>query len=113
MQVFRFTAASFAIALAMSGQIHAGESTDIVENDSLIAPEVQDVDDPFRRGLDRIADQATGGVELPSQQDPSGASRLGFCRFSIQVQVFRPLVHWLCPARFMPASPPILSRMIH
>ena len=83
MQVFRFTAASFAIALAMSGQIHAGESTDIVENDSLIAPEVQDVDDPFRRGLDRIADQATGGVELPSpsgdtnQQDPSGADLLG------------------------------------
>lgn len=83
MQVFRFAAASFAIALAMSGQIHAGESTDIVENDSLIAPEVQDVDDPFRRGLDRIADQATGGVELPSpsgdtnQQDPSGADLLG------------------------------------
>ena len=83
MQVFRFTAASFAIALAMSGQIHAGESTDIVENDSLIAPEVQDVDDPFRRGLDRIADQATGGVELPSpsgdtnQQDQSGADLLG------------------------------------
>ena len=83
MQVFRFTAASFAIALAMSGQVHAGESTDIVENDSLIAPEVQDVDDPFRRGLDRIADQATGGVELPSpsgdtnQQDPSGADLLG------------------------------------
>ena len=83
MQVFRFTAASFAIALAMSGQIHAGESTDIVENDSLIAPEVQDVDDPFRRGLDRIADQATGGVELPSpsgdtnQQDPTGADLLG------------------------------------
>ena len=83
MQVFRVTAASFAIALAMSGQIHAGESTDIVENDSLIAPEVQDVDDPFRRGLDRIADQATGGVELPSpsgdtnQQDPSGADLLG------------------------------------
>ena len=83
MQVFTFTAASFAIALAMSGQVHAGESTDIVENDSLIAPEVQDVDDPFRRGLDRIADQATGGVELPSpsgdtnQQDPSGADLLG------------------------------------
>ena len=83
MQVFRFAAASFAIALAMSGQVHAGESTDIVENDSLIAPEVQDVDDPFRRGLDRIADQATGGVELPSpsgdtnQQDPSGADLLG------------------------------------
>ena len=83
MQVFRYTAASFAIALVMSGQVHAGESTDIVENDSLIAPEVQDVDDPFRRGLDRIADQATGGVELPtpsgdtSQQDPSGADLLG------------------------------------
>ena len=83
MQVFRFAAASFAIALAMSGQVHAGQSTDIVENDSLIAPEVQDVDDPFRRGLDRIADQATGGVELPSpsgdtnQQDPSGADLLG------------------------------------
>tara|TARA_B100000683_G_scaffold114943_1_gene113030 strand:- start:74 stop:1021 length:948 start_codon:yes stop_codon:yes gene_type:complete len=83
MRVFLFTAASFAVALAMSGQVHAGESTDIVENDSLIAPEVQDVDDPFRRGLDRIADQATGGVELPSpsgdtnQQDPSGADLLG------------------------------------
>ena len=51
-----------------SGAAFAGAS-DPEPNDSLVAPEVQDIDDPFRRGIDRIADQATGGVELPS---PSG-----------------------------------------
>lgn len=35
------------------------------EETSLVAPEVEDVDDPFRRGLDRIADQTTGGIGLP------------------------------------------------
>ena len=40
----------------------AGASSD---ETSLVAPEVQDVDDPFRRGLDRIADQTTGGIALP------------------------------------------------
>lgn len=83
MQFLRHSVALFAFTLLISGQAYAGESSEIVENDSLIAPEVQDVDDPFRRGLDRIADQATGGVDLPSpsgdtgQQDPSGADLLG------------------------------------
>lgn len=54
------------------------------DNDtSLEAPEVLDIDDPFARGLDRVADQATGGVPLPapigdlSKDQPSGAELLG------------------------------------
>ena len=39
-----------------SGAAFAGAS-DPEPNDSLVAPEVQDIDDPFRRGIDRIADQ--------------------------------------------------------
>lgn len=64
------------------GPALAGAS-DVVENDSLVAPEVQDIDDPFRRGIDRIADQATGGVDLPGPagnvgpQDTTGADLLG------------------------------------
>lgn len=52
-------------------------------NTSLEAPEVLDIDDPFARGLDRVADQATGGVPLPSpigdlsKDQPSGAELLG------------------------------------
>ena len=65
-----------------SGMAFAGAS-DPEPNDSLVAPEVQDIDDPFRRGIDRIADQATGGVELPAPsgniglEDASGADLLG------------------------------------
>lgn len=44
----------------------------VAQDDSLVAPEVLDVDDPFRRGLDRIADQATGGVTLPLPDGPTG-----------------------------------------
>lgn len=50
---------------------------------SLEAPEVLDIDDPFARGLDRVADQATGGVLLPSptgdltKDQPTGAELLG------------------------------------
>ena len=50
---------------------------------SLEAPEVLDIDDPFARGLDRVADQATGGVPLPSpigdlsRNQPTGAELLG------------------------------------
>lgn len=50
---------------------------------SLEAPEVLDIDDPFARGLDRVADQATGGVPLPSPigdlstDQPIGAELLG------------------------------------
>lgn len=70
------------VALFGTGQALAGAS-EVEENDSLVAPEVQDIDDPFRRGIDRIADQATGGVELPSPsgdiglQDTTGADLLG------------------------------------
>lgn len=44
------------------------------EETSLVAPEVLDIDDPFRRGLDRIADQATGGVTLPLPEGTTGES---------------------------------------
>jgi len=74
--------------IAMSGVISGAGSalagaSDIEKNDSLVAPEVQDIDDPFRRGIDRIADQATGGVDLPDPagdigiQDTTGADLLG------------------------------------
>ena len=65
-----------------TGPAFAG-ADDIEENDSLVAPEVQDIDDPFRRGIDRVADQATGGIDLPSpsgdigRQDTTGADLLG------------------------------------
>ena len=74
--------AFFMIAMGGAGPALAGAS-DIVENDSLVAPEVQDIDDPFRRGIDRVADQATGGVDLPAPagdvglQDTTGADLLG------------------------------------
>lgn len=70
------------IAMFGTGPVLAGAS-DVEENDSLVAPEVQDIDDPFRRGIDRIADQATGGVDLPGPagdvglQDTTGADLLG------------------------------------
>ena len=69
-------------SLLGSGAAFAG-ADDVEPNDSLVAPEVQDIDDPFRRGIDRIADQATGGVELPAPsgniglEDVSGADLLG------------------------------------
>lgn len=82
MLVSRRILAIFMIAMFGAEPALAGAS-DVVENDSLVAPEVQDIDDPFRRGIDRIADQATGGVELPGPsgdvglQDTAGADLLG------------------------------------
>ena len=58
---------------------YAGSDNDT----SLVAPEVLDIDDPFARGLDRVADQATGGVPLPSpigdmsRNQPTGEELLG------------------------------------
>jgi len=58
-------------------------TTAMAQEKSLVAPEVLDIDDPFRRGLDRIADQATGGVLLPAPDGgdeeiaASGAELLG------------------------------------
>lgn len=83
MKVLRNNLLILLATMLMPALALAGASSEIDENDSLVAPEVQDVDDPFRRGLDRVADQATGGVELPnpsgdtSLQDPSGADLLG------------------------------------
>lgn len=33
--------------------------------DSIVAPEVLDLDDPFARGINRASELATGGIELP------------------------------------------------
>ena len=72
----------FLALMVASGPAFAGAS-DVEPNDSLVAPEVLDIDDPFRRGLDRIADQATGGVDLPQPsgmtgtQDAVGSELLG------------------------------------
>jgi len=71
------------IALSLGAEMAMAGASDVEANDSLVAPEVQDVDDPFRRGIDRIADQATGGVDLPAPsgniglEDTSGADLLG------------------------------------
>jgi len=70
------------MALSGTAQVLAG-APGIEENDSLVAPEVQDIDDPFRRGIDRDADQVTGGVDLPAPsgniglEDETGADLLG------------------------------------
>jgi len=82
MVVFRGFLATLIALLLGTGVACAGAS-DVEPNDSLVAPEVQDIDDPFRRGIDRIADQATGGVDLPAPsgniglEDTSGADLLG------------------------------------
>ena len=75
--------AAVAIASLFSSGVAFAGADDVEPNDSLVAPEVQDIDDPFRRGIDRIADQATGGVELPAPsgniglEDVTGADLLG------------------------------------
>ena len=38
----------------------------LAQDNSLRAPEVLDLDDPFARGINRAADQASGGLDLPS-----------------------------------------------
>ena len=82
MLISRGFAAVMIASLLGPGLAYAG-ADDVEPNDSLVAPEVQDIDDPFRRGIDRIADQATGGVELPSPsgniglEDTTGADLLG------------------------------------
>ena len=82
MLVSRGILAILMIALSGAGQALAG-APGVEENDSLVAPEVQDIDDPFRRGIDRVADQATGGVDLPTPsgniglEDKTGADLLG------------------------------------
>ena len=38
----------------------------LAQDNSLRAPEVLDLDDPFARGINRAADQASGGLNLPS-----------------------------------------------
>ena len=43
----------------------------LAQETSLNAPEVLDLDDPFARGINRAADQASGGIALP---DPNGQS---------------------------------------
>ena len=74
--------AAFLATALWAGPALAG-ADDVEENNSLVAPEVQDIDDPFRRGIDRVADQATGGIDLPSpsgeigRQDTTGADLLG------------------------------------
>ena len=82
MIVSRGILAAFLATAFWAGPALAG-ADDVEENNSLVAPEVQDIDDPFRRGIDRVADQATGGIDLPSpsgeigRQDTTGADLLG------------------------------------
>jgi len=82
MVILRGSLAALIALFLGAGSAFAGAS-DVEPNDSLVAPEVQDIDDPFRRGIDRIADQATGGVDLPAPtgniglEDTSGSDLLG------------------------------------
>ena len=82
MLVSRGILAILMIALSGTPRVLAG-APGIEENNSLVAPEVQDIDDPFRRGIDRDADQVTGGVDLPAPSgniglvDETGADLLG------------------------------------
>ena len=45
--------------------IAAFSTVAIAQENSLRAPEVLDLDDPFARGINRAADQAAGGLSLP------------------------------------------------
>ena len=45
--------------------IAACSTVAIAQENSLRAPEVLDLDDPFARGINRAADQASGGLSLP------------------------------------------------
>lgn len=48
------------------------------QENSLNAPEVLDLDDPFARGINRAADQASGGISLPTPDGQSmGAVKTG------------------------------------
>ena len=48
------------------------------QENSLNAPEVLDLDDPFSRGINRAADQASDGLDLPQPDgQTSGAARSG------------------------------------
>ena len=71
MIVSRGILAAFLATALWAGPALAG-ADDVEENNSLVAPEVQDIDDLFRRGIDRVADQATGGIDLPSASGEIG-----------------------------------------
>ncbi|MGC6529454.1 MAG: hypothetical protein ACON4G_00380 [Candidatus Puniceispirillaceae bacterium] len=48
------------------------------QDNSLKAPEVLDLDDPFARGINRAADQASDGLSLPKPNgQTTGAAKLG------------------------------------
>lgn len=50
----------------------------LAQDNSLNAPEVLDLDDPFARGINRAADQASDGLALPEPNgQTTGASRTG------------------------------------
>lgn len=50
----------------------------LAQDNSLNAPEVLDLDDPFARGINRAADQASDGLALPDPNgQTTGASRTG------------------------------------
>ena len=58
--------------------IAAFSTVAIAQENSLRAPEVLDLDDPFARGINRAADQASGGLSLPLPNgDLSGDAKTG------------------------------------
>ena len=60
-------------SLLIFGALSAG-----AQETSLNAPEVLDLDDPFSRGINRAADQASDGLALPEPNGQTiGASRVG------------------------------------
>ena len=65
------------VLFATSALLVFGASAYAQEN-SLNAPEVLDLDDPFARGINRAADQASDGLALPDPNGQTmGASRVG------------------------------------
>ena len=67
-----------ATAFVLSAVLCLGANPVLAQETSLNAPEVLDLDDPFSRGINRAADQASDGLNLPQPGGQTiGAARIG------------------------------------
>ena len=65
-------------AFILSSVLCLGANPALSQDTSLSAPEVLDLDDPFSRGINRAADQASDGLNLPQPDGQTiGAARVG------------------------------------
>lgn len=85
-----------ATAFVLSAILCLGANPALAQETSLSAPEVLDLDDPFSRGINRAADQASDGLNLPQPSGQttgvarSGKDLLGESkRRALSVELFR------------------------